>query len=118
MRVIWEACLCVSVTVMHLPSFSQVELVADAATARLAPYSETVASASGSDITVVGGTTVGVALASGGKCARCWNYSDRVPASTGSAPSSEVCERCSPVVDMLGFKLPALAKAGPAMAAS
>ncbi|KAF8061391.1 ileS [Scenedesmus sp. PABB004] len=51
-----------------------------------------------------GGVTVGVRRAAGAKCARCWMYSTQVGAASAEHP--ELCGRCAPVVDALGFKLP------------
>ncbi len=80
---------------------SQAELVDDAAAAKLAPFSETVAFGGGTEGQAAAGeVTVGVARAVGSKCARCWNYSESVGA------GADLCERCSPVVARLGFKLP------------
>ena len=92
----------------------------DAATARLAPFSETVPPASGSDSVISGETTVGVALAAGVKCARCWNYSEKVPSAGGAVAgtAAELCERCGPVVSLLGFKPPAAAVQEGAMTAA
>lgn len=47
--------------------------------------------------------TVGVTSADGLKCARCWNYSTQV----GHAEEHpELCERCAPVMPLIGFELP------------
>ncbi len=70
---------------------SSVELVQDPATATAAAYS------SARD-----GFTVGVDRASGVKCSRCWNYSERVGE---DADHKELCERCAPVISRSGFKL-------------
>jgi isoleucyl-tRNA synthetase len=72
--------------------------------AKLAQFSETIQLISGGDSSSSKEVTVGVALANGRKCARCWNYSAQVPES-GEA----LCERCGPVVSLLGFKPAALA---------
>jgi|LauGreSBDMM110SN_4_FD.fasta_scaffold09877_1 hypothetical protein len=50
------------------PVHPQAELVDDAATAKLAPFSETVAPTSTQDSAIHGDTTVGVAPALGSKC--------------------------------------------------
>ena len=80
----------------------------DASKAKLAPFSETIDLLSGAQ------TTVGVALANGRKCARCWNYSEAVP-ETAVEPLQPLCERCGPVVDLLGFK-PSPSAGKPALA--
>lgn len=89
----------------------------DAATAKLAPFSETVTLSSGKSSTSTSASTsssdapsgievvVGVAKAAGGKCARCWNYSDQVGSVGVAAGHPDLCERCVPVVQQLGFKL-------------
>jgi isoleucyl-tRNA synthetase len=87
---------------------SQGELVADASLAKLAPYSETYPlepGASPSDA-AESSVTVGVARASGAKCARCWNYSEQVSSTSQAAASGhpELCERCGPVITKIGFK--------------
>lgn len=46
--------------------------------------------------------TVGVTTADGSKCARCWNYSQLGHA----AEHPELCERCAPVMPLIGFELP------------
>uniref|UniRef100_A0A383VPL4 isoleucine--tRNA ligase n=1 Tax=Tetradesmus obliquus TaxID=3088 RepID=A0A383VPL4_TETOB len=51
-----------------------------------------------------GVVTVGVRRAAGSKCARCWMYSTQVGQLSSEHP--ELCERCLPVVEGLGFKLP------------
>jgi isoleucyl-tRNA synthetase len=57
---------------------------------------------------------VGVQKAAGSKCSRWWNYSTAV----GScAEHPELCERCSPVITAMGFKLPNLQAKEPAAAA-
>lgn len=50
-----------------------------------------------------GEVTVGVARADGAKCKRCWNYSTHVGA---SAAHPELCERCLPVIEEMGFQPP------------
>ena len=55
---------------------------------------------------------VGVSKAGGAKCSRCWNYSRL----GGDAAHPELCERCTPVITAMGFKLPNLA--APAAAAA
>ncbi len=52
---------------------------------------------------------VGVTRAPGTKCPRCWNYSTRCGQ---DAEHPELCERCGPAVQEMGFKLPAAAAAG------
>lgn len=48
----------------------------------------------------LGEVVVGVKKANGHKCIRCWNYSEQV----GTNPEHpELCERCVPVVEDLGF---------------
>ncbi|EFJ46048.1 hypothetical protein VOLCADRAFT_93543 [Volvox carteri f. nagariensis] len=59
---------------------SQVELVSDAAVAKLCPFHETIPSTRGA-----GEITVGVTRAGGTKCARCWNYSLLVGSSSTSS---------------------------------
>ncbi|GFR52057.1 hypothetical protein Agub_g14579 [Astrephomene gubernaculifera] len=96
----------------YLLIVSQVELVSDAAAARLCPYHDTQPSASGA-----GSITVGVARAGGAKCARCWNYSDAVgqQQTVGQQTAGQqtqrsypdLCERCGPVVAAQGFVLAA-----------
>ncbi|GIL90054.1 hypothetical protein Vretimale_18112 [Volvox reticuliferus] len=100
----------------YLLIVSQVELVSDAAAAKLCPFNDTLPSNTGA-----GEITVGVARASGVKCARCWNYSELVGAATaataetGSSRSEwqypDLCERCVPVVAAKGFTPPAVAPA-------
>jgi len=48
------------------------------------------------DIPGAGTVSVGVARASGAKCARCWNFSNLVGA---DAKHSTLCERCVPIVN-------------------
>jgi isoleucyl-tRNA synthetase len=102
---------------------SQADLVADAATVRLAPFSETASAPADSSAPggAVGEFTVGVSRAAGAKCARCWNYCGSVGASSaagaGADAHPELCERCIPVIDGLGFKLPAAAGGKEAVAA-
>jgi hypothetical protein len=85
--------------------FLQAELVSDPATAKLAAFSETfpLALPSGCNSDKAHEVTVGVSRAAGSKCARCWNYSELV----GSESVSDLCERCIPVIDELGFQGPA-----------
>jgi len=54
----------------------------------------------------LGTVVAAVAGASGTKCERCWNYSEHVG---HNHEHPLLCERCSPVVAKLGFKLPATA---------
>lgn len=58
-------------------------------------------------VEVVPGTAIGVAVgvttAEGRKCARCWNYSVQVG---HAAEHPELCERCAPVMPLIGFELP------------
>ena len=81
------------------PDRPQMEVVSDATAAQSAPFSEVATGLSGA-----GKISVGVQRAGGLKCARCWNYS----AGVGSAPAEHpgCCERCWPVVERLGFRLP------------
>lgn len=44
-----------------------------------------------------------VTTADGSKCARCWNYSAHVG---HAADHPELCERCAPVMPLIGFELP------------
>ncbi len=109
-------------------------MVEDAATVRLCPFHDTItlapppaASSSASNgspapaaVVPQGEVVVGVTRAQGGKCARCWNYSPAVGAHEAAlaAGFSDLCERCFPVVQRLGFKLPdAAAPAASAQAA-
>ncbi|GAX74373.1 hypothetical protein CEUSTIGMA_g1821.t1 [Chlamydomonas eustigma] len=92
---------------------SQAELISDPATVKLSAFSETFPLASSSSATSAASNgdqvheiTVGVSRAVGNKCARCWNYSELVGSSTASL-NSDLCERCIPVIDELGFKAPA-----------
>ncbi|CAD7694683.1 unnamed protein product [Ostreobium quekettii] len=55
------------------------------------------------DVQGLGRVTVGVSRADGRKCARCWNWSEQV-GSDGRHP--QLCERCLPVVEEMGFELP------------
>eukprot|EP00882_Tetradesmus_deserticola_P013597 GHRQ01014436.1.p2 GENE.GHRQ01014436.1~~GHRQ01014436.1.p2 ORF type:complete len:211 (+),score=136.23 GHRQ01014436.1:1-633(+) len=57
---------------------------------------------------VAGVVTVGVRRAVGSKCARCWMYSTQVGGVSAEHP--KLCERCLPVVEGLGFKLPGAAQ--------
>lgn len=50
-----------------------------------------------------GSVTAGVTRAEGNKCQRCWNYSTLVGS---DAEHPALCERCSPVIRDMGFKLP------------
>lgn len=50
-----------------------------------------------------GSIVAGVTRAEGTKCQRCWNYSTQV-GQDRDHPS--LCERCSPVIRDMGFKLP------------
>ncbi|KAG1677731.1 hypothetical protein FOA52_001043 [Chlamydomonas sp. UWO 241] len=101
---------------------SQTDLVPDAATVRLAPFSETF-SAPAADASAlapagaVGEFTVGVSRAAGAKCARCWNYCASVGAGAGADAHPELCERCATVIAGLGFTLPAAAGGKEAVAA-
>lgn len=63
-----------------------------------ASHSERVESAT------AGVIAVGVSRAGGKKCARCWNYSSHVGEAAGH---HDLCERCTPVIQDLGFELPA-----------
>lgn len=45
----------------------------------------------------------GVVHAEGKKCDRCWNYSTQVGK---SEKHPNLCERCLPVINELGFELP------------
>jgi isoleucyl-tRNA synthetase len=45
----------------------------------------------------------GVTRAEGSKCQRCWNYSTLVGS---DAEHPTLCERCSPVIRDMAFKLP------------
>jgi isoleucyl-tRNA synthetase len=56
---------------------------------------------------------VGVDRARGRKCARCWNYSEAV-GSFAAEGHEELCERCFPVIQGMGFVKPAVAAAAPA----
>lgn len=67
-----------------------------------AAHVESVALPSGGEV------TVGVSRAGGSKCARCWNYSGSLG---GDGGHPELCERCTPVIRAMGFKLPHLAPA-------
>ncbi|KAL6754613.1 tRNA synthetases class I-domain-containing protein [Haematococcus lacustris] len=99
---------------------SQAELVADAATAKLASFTDVLpasapsssaspgsatgtsfAAAAAAEAGVPADVTIGVSKAEGAKCARCWNYSTQV----GSvAPGvTDLCERCHPIMVQLGF---------------
>ena len=95
---------------------SQAELVDDPSVAKLAAYSESYpldpSSSSEAGAEVI---TVGVARASGLKCARCWNYSEGVSQASSAAATGhpELCERCGPVISKLGFK-PLVVNAVPA----
>ncbi|PSC70632.1 isoleucine-tRNA ligase [Micractinium conductrix] len=51
-----------------------------------------------------GAVTLGVARADGAKCKRCWNYSTHVGS---DAKHPELCERCLPVINEMGFEAPA-----------
>eukprot|EP00878_Enallax_costatus_P016521 GHUV01017333.1.p1 GENE.GHUV01017333.1~~GHUV01017333.1.p1 ORF type:complete len:536 (+),score=175.29 GHUV01017333.1:637-2244(+) len=62
---------------------------------------------------VAGVVTVGVHKAAGSKCARCWMYSTQV--GHVSTEHQDLCERCVPVVEALGFKLPGTAAVSAAM---
>jgi isoleucyl-tRNA synthetase len=53
----------------------------------------------------LGAVKAGVRMADGRRCERCWHYCDSVGA---SVEHSQVCERCLPVVEALGFQLPAV----------
>ncbi|KAG2490299.1 hypothetical protein HYH03_011250 [Edaphochlamys debaryana] len=90
----------------YLLIVSQVELVSDADAARGCPYHSSSPSAAGA-----GDITIGVARADGTKCSRCWNYSTQVGSASSAHP--DVCERCAPVVDALGFVPPSPAAATP-----
>ena len=50
-----------------------------------------------------GRITAGVTRADGAKCQRCWNYSSHVGQ---DSEHPTLCERCSPVIRDMGFKLP------------
>jgi isoleucyl-tRNA synthetase len=50
-----------------------------------------------------GEATVGVGRAAGRKCGRCWNYSEAVG---GDHRHPELCERCLPVIESMGFDGP------------
>ncbi|EFN52326.1 hypothetical protein CHLNCDRAFT_36907 [Chlorella variabilis] len=79
---------------------SQAQLVeSPAAAAEGAAYSATAVleEAGGSEV------TVGVARADGRKCNRCWNYSTHVGS---DEQHPELCERCVPVVNGMGFTAP------------
>ncbi|KAJ9521979.1 hypothetical protein QJQ45_024859, partial [Haematococcus lacustris] len=99
---------------------SQAELVADAATAKLASFTDVLpasapsssastgnatgtsfAAAAAVEAGVPADVTIGVSKAEGAKCARCWNYSTQV----GSvAPGvTDLCERCHPIMVQMGF---------------
>jgi len=76
---------------------SQVELVELAAEAEGTDYSAAL------EVEGVGALTVGIARARGGKCQRCWNYSEQVGSVEGHPA---LCERCGPVIKASGFQLP------------
>jgi isoleucyl-tRNA synthetase len=52
------------------------------------------------EIEKLGDLSIGVALATGKKCARCWNYSEKVGE---NQEYPELCERCYPVVDEMNI---------------
>ena len=52
----------------------------------------------------LGGVKAGVRMASGARCERCWHYSESVG---DNSEHPQVCARCMPVVETVGFKLPA-----------
>lgn len=54
----------------------------------------------------LGAVKAGVKMASGRRCERCWHYSESVGA---SEEHPHVCERCMPVLEATGFKLPVAA---------
>lgn len=60
------------------------------------------------DTEAAGKVAVAICLADGSRCERCWNHSTLL----GShAEHPLLCERCTPTVVNLGFKLPAPAAA-------
>ncbi len=61
-----------------------------------------------------GTITVGVLKAAGTKCVRCWNYSSAIGSDVAHP---ELCERCTPVITAMGFKLPNMPAQEPAAAA-
>lgn len=51
----------------------------------------------------LGAVKAGVRMAAGSRCERCWHYCGSVGS---SVEHPQVCERCMPVVEATGFKLP------------
>ena len=90
---------------------SAAEMAPSPEAVRLCPFHDTIASSAGA-----GEISVGVVRADGAKCARCWNFSPAVGAAR--EPYGDLCERCVPVVEAMGF-VPVtapLAAKGPAVA--
>lgn len=73
---------------------SQAQLVDSQEEAKQSEFSAT------SQLEQLGEVTVGVTRADGHKCARCWNYSIQLGS---DATYSDLCERCTPVIQHMGF---------------